>query len=512
MSRTSVTSTLRHLPLRPVALAAAAALLAGCSLIPAYQRPAAPVAPQWPATAGALPEGGTAAADLPWQDFVQDAQLRELISLALANNRDLRVAVQNIEAARAQYQIRRADQVPSFNATAGFSRSAPSALAAFGAPRVSQAYSVGVAMASWEIDFFGRVDALKEQALAQYLATEEARKSAQISLVANVASAWLTLKTDTELLALAERTLGTRQQTLQLTKLRFDNGASSALDLRQAESLSATAAATRAQQQRLRAQDINLLTLLVGQAIPDNLIPLVPAVQTPPPSNDASQPTPLVQPAADLPGFAQVPAGLPSDLLLRRPDVRAAEEQLIAANANIGAARAAFFPRISLTASLGHSSRELDNLFQASSRAWAFAPSLVLPIFDFGRNQANLDAARAQREIALANYEKAIQTAFREVADALAGRATLADQYGAMQAQAEADRDRFRLSDLRYRNGVSSYLDLLDAQRSLFTTEQTLAQVRLQQRANDVLLYKALGGGWTEPPAPAAAAAAPASQ
>ncbi|MCB2032310.1 MAG: TolC family protein, partial [Ottowia sp.] len=234
MSRTSVTSTLRHLPLRPVALAAAAALLAGCSLIPAYQRPAAPVAPQWPATAGALPEGGTAAADLPWQDFVQDAQLRELISLALANNRDLRVAVQNIEAARAQYQIRRADQVPNFNATAGFSRSAPSALAAFGAPRVSQAYSVGVAMASWEIDFFGRVDALKEQALAQYLATEEARKSAQISLVANVASAWLTLKTDTELLALAERTLGTRQQTLQLTKLRFDNGASSALDLRQA--------------------------------------------------------------------------------------------------------------------------------------------------------------------------------------------------------------------------------------------------------------------------------------
>ena len=486
------------------------ATLAACSFVPKYEQPAAPVSATWPDSAGAQVEGGVAAADLPWQQFVHDAQLREVIQLALENNRDLRVAVQNIEQARAQYQIRRADQFPSVGVTGGATRSAPNPYAALGGPSVTTSYSVGVGVSAWELDFFGRVAALKDVALANYLATEEARKSAQISLIASVASTWLQLKTDTELLALAERTLGTRDQSLRLTKLRFDNGASSALDMRLAESLSASAQATRAQQQRLRAQDINLLTLLVGQPIPERLVPPVPAVVTPEAPRSLSQPTAAVEPAAELPTFTEVPPGLPSDLLLRRPDIRAAEQQLIAANANIGAARANFFPRISLTGSLGRVSGDLDGLFgSGGSKAWSFGPSITLPIFDMGRNQANLDAARAGREIAVAQYEKSIQSAFREVADALAGRATLADQLSAMQAQAAAERDRFRLADLRYRNGIANYLDLLDAQRSLFAIEQALAQVRLAQRANEVQLYKALGGGWTDyqPPMPPVAAA-----
>ena len=495
---------------RVLGAAVLAGSLAACSLVPTYERPAAPVTATWPDSAGAQIEGGIAAADLPWQQFVHDAQLRELIAMAIENNRDLRVAVQNIEQARAQYQIRSADQFPTVGASASGTRSAPNPMQALGGPSVSSNYTVGIGVAGWELDFFGRVTALKDVALANYLATEEARKAAQISLIAAVSSTWLQLKTDTELLLLTERTLGTREQSLRLTRLRFDNGASSALDMRLAESLAANAQATRAQQQRLRAQDINLLTLLVGQPVPERLIPPVPAVVTAEAPRDLTQATAAVQPAADLPTFAEVAAGLPSDLLLRRPDIRAAEQQLIGANANIGAARANFFPRISLTGSLGRVSGDLDGLFgSGGSKAWSFGPSITLPIFDMGRNQANLDAARAGREIAVAQYEKSIQSAFREVADALAGRATLADQLSAMQAQAAAERDRFRLADLRYRNGIANYLDLLDAQRSLFAIEQALAQVRLAQRANEVQLYKALGGGWTDyqPPMPPVAAA-----
>ena len=497
MTPAFLTSSVRPLA-RLLGAASLAGALAACSFVPRYEQPPAPVAAAWPDSAGAQLEGGIAAADLPWQQFVHDAQLRELIALALDNNRDLRVAVQNIEQARAQYQIRRADQFPSVGGSASGTRSATNT--APGGPSVSSVYMVGIGVSGWELDFFGRVAALKDVALANYLATEEARKAAQISLIAAVSSTWLQLKTDTELLALAERTLGTREQSLRLTRLRFDNGASSALDMRLAESLAANAQATRAQQQRLRAQDINLLTLLVGQPLPAQLIPPVPPVVTPEPPRDLTQPTPAVQPAAELPTFTEVPPGLPSELLLRRPDIRAAEQQLIAANANIGAARANFFPRISLTGSLGRVSSDLDGLFgSGGSGAWSFGPSITLPIFDMGRNQANLEAAQAARAIAVAQYEKAIQSAFREVADALAGRATLADQLAALQAQATAERDRFRLADLRYRNGIANYLDLLDAQRSLFAIEQALAQVRLAQRSNEVQLYKALGGGWTEP-------------
>ena len=489
-----------------LAAVALAAVLAGCSFVPAYQQPAAPVASQWPTVGGADPAGATrSAADLPWQDFVQDHALRELVALALHNNRDLRVALQNIEQARAQYQIRRADQLPNLAGSLTGQRQAPNANAnADGQPKVSSLYSVGVGVSAWELDFFGRVAALKDVALSNFLATEEALKATQMSLVANVITTGLQLKTDTELLGLAERTLATRQQSLDLIQLRFDHGASSALDLQLAQSQIAAAQAARAQQQRRRAQDINLRTLLVGQALPEHLLPTVPAAAPPGPPPELTQAAPVPAPVAALPAFAAVPAGLPSDLLLRRPDIRAAEQQLIGANANIGAARANFFPRISLTASLGRVSTDLDGLLGSGGfGAWSFAPAINLPLFDSGRNQANLKVAEAGRAIAVAQYEKAIQTAFREAADALAGRATLDAQLTALQAQATAERERYRLTELRYRNGVASHLDLLDAQRSLFAIEQALAQGQLAERSNEVLLYKALGGGWSEP-APAA--------
>ena len=467
----------------PVACALTAmALLSGCSMIPTYERPEAPVAAQWPAAAGAASApAAPAAADLPWQDFVGDARLQELVALALQNNRDLRVAVASIEQARAQYQIRQADQVPTINAAATGNRQP----AANGSGGISSTYTAGLAMASWEIDFFGRVASLKEAALAQFLATQEARSAVQTSLVASVVSTWLSLQTNEELLALTQRTLATRDDSLRLNRLRFDQGVTSALDLRQAESLTAAARSTLAQQQRLRALDVNALTLLVGQPVPEGLLPS-------PQGDDRAV------------ALRDVPEGMPSDLLERRPDIRQAEQLLIAANANIGAARAAFFPRISLTASAGTASNALSGLFKSGSWGWTLAPQAVLPIFDAGRNQAGLDSARAGRDVAVAQYEKAIQSAFREVADALAGRATLGEQVLAQQAQATAEADRFRLADLRYRNGVASYLDVLDAQRALFATQQALAQSQLAQRQNQVALYKALGGGWREAAADAA--------
>ncbi len=445
-------------------------LLGGCSFIPTYQRPAAPVSAQFP---GQSASAVAAPAELPWQQFVADARLRDLIVLALANNRDLLVATLNIEQVRAQYQIRRADGFPTLNLAANASRQ-PTANG-----DTASSYSVGLALSSWEIDFFGRIASLKAVALAQYLASEEAQRAVQTSLVASVASTWLSWQANDELLALTRRTLKTRQDSLRLTRLRFDNGVSSALDLRQAESLTAFAEAALAQQQRLRALDLNALTLLVGQTVPDALV--------------SASLSPEAQPL-----FGVVPAGLPSDLLTRRADIRQAEQQLIAANASIGAARAAFFPRISLTAGLGSVSSDLSGLFKGGSWGFTLAPQALLPIFDAGRNQAGLDSAQAGRAIAVAQYEKVIQTAFREVADALAGRATLGEQLRAQQAQATAEAERFRLSDLRYRNGVASFLDVLDAQRSLFAVEQNLALSQLALQQNQVALYKALGGGWKE--------------
>ncbi len=459
----------------------AAAVLAGCSFIPVYERPEAPVADAYP-TMGASAGSQAGAPDLAWRTFVGDDHLRELIALALANNRDLRVATLNIEQVRAQYQIRRADQFPSLGLAASGNRQPD------GVGGIASTYSVGLAMSTWEIDFFGRIASLKEAALAQYLASEEAQRAAQTSLVAALTSTWLSLQSSDQLLGLTQRTLATREDSLRLTKLRFDNGATSALDLRQAESLTAAAQASFAQQQRQRALDLNALTLLVGQSIPSNL--LVPKQPT---ASQAEGSTSTRQWLRD------VPAGLPSDLLERRADIRQAEQQLMAANANIGAARAAFFPRISLTASAGTASNELSGLFKDGSWGFTLAPQALLPIFDAGRNQASLDSARVGRDIAVAQYEKAIQTAFREVADALAGQATLVDQLRAQEVQATAEAERFRLAELRYSNGVASFLDVLDAQRSLFATEQALLQTRLAQQQNQVALYKALGGGYERP-------------
>jgi len=446
----------------------AAVAAAGCSMMPAYERPAAPVAGNWPYPVAAI---GTAAAELDWQAFFGNTQLRQLIAMALRNNRDLRVAVLNIEQARAQYDIRSADRFPTVNAAINGSRTPATGGGS------TRAYSAGLVVTAWEIDLFGRVASLSEAALAQYLGTEEGRKAAQTSLVASVANTWLNLVADEELLELTQQTLATREESLRLTRLRFENGAASELDFRQAQSLFENARVAFAQQQRQRAQNINALALLLGQPVPVDMRTGIPTA------------------AVSLP---DLPAGTPSDVLARRPDVRQAEQQLVAANANIGAARAAFFPRISLTAGVGTASSHLSDLFQGGSWGWTAAPSLLLPIFDAGRNSANLRSASVSRDIALAQYEKAIQSAFREVADALAGRATLVQQLDAQSNVVEAESVRFRLSELRYTNGVSSYLDLLDAQRSLFAARQALIQTRLAQLQNQVLLYRALGGGWIE--------------
>ena len=470
----------------------AAVLLAGCSMIPTYERPAAPIATDWPALSATAAAPGTtdnalAAADIEWQAFFSDPRLRQLIDAALRNNRDLRVAVLNIEQARAQFQIRRADQFPTVGAAATGSRQ-PAANEG-----ITSIYTAGLAMTSYEFDFFGRVASLKEAALSQYLATEEGRKSAQISLVAAVANTYLSLLADEELIGITRQTLATREDSFRLSQLRFDNGVSSELDVRQAESLIEAARVSLAQLTRQRALDQNALVLLLGQ----------------PATGDLAVALPAGKGLADMPVMADVPAGLPSDLLTRRPDVRQAEQLLLASNANIGAARAAFFPKISLTASAGSASSHLGDLFQSGSFGWTLAPQLFLPIFDAGRNRAGLASATVQRDIAVAQYEKSIQTAFREVADALAGRATLGEQLRAQQTQARAEGVRYRLSSLRYQSGIASQLDLLDAQRSLFTAQQAVVQTRLAQLQSQVTVYKALGGGWKEPgePVPVANAA-----
>lgn len=451
--------------IRGAAALALAMALAGCmSLAPKYQRPAAPVAASYGEAAGS-----GQAATVSWHNYFADPRLRQLIELALSNNRDLRVAVLNIEQARAQYQIRRADQLPTVNA--GFSGNrVPNAN-----DGISSTYSAGLVVSGFELDLFGRVKSLSNAALAQYLATGEARKGVHISLVASVAHAWLALLADDELLGLTRQTLTAREESLKLIQLKYDHGVLSKLDLQQGQSLVDTTRVALAQQQRQRAQDANLLTLLVGQTLPESAAPAATLAQT---------------------MLAELPAGLPSDLLAVRPDIRAAEQQLIAANANIGAARANFFPRISLTGTAGSASTELSGLFKSGSFGWTFAPQAILPLFDYGRNSATLGSAKAGRDIAVAQYEKAIQSAFREVSDALAGQATYGEQLRAQRAVAAAETERFKLSDLRYRNGAASYLDLLDAQRSLFAAQQAAVQANLQRLQNQVTLYRVLGGGW----------------
>lgn len=464
---------------RPLAFSASALtasfLVAGCSLIPTYERPSAPVASQWPATAQASASSANAAA-LTWQDYFTDPTLRQLIDTALTHNRDLRVALLNIEQARAQLGVRQADQFPTLNVAATGSRT-PNSNGA-----INSAYSAGLTVTAYELDLFGRVASLKEQALAQHLASAEAAQTVQISLIATVAQSWLSLLADEELLAVSRQTLDSRAESLKLVALKLQHGAASEFELRNAQTLLESTRVTLAQQKRQRALDENALTLLLGQPISE--------------AHRAQwEPNKLGQLV-----FAELPAGLPSDLLARRPDIRQAEQLLVASNANIGAARAAFFPRISLTAGAGSASTALSGLFKDGAWGWTLAPQLVLPIFDAGRNQANLDAAKTGREIAVAQYEKAIQSAFREVADALASRATLLEQLQAQQALLDAETARSHLTQLRLNNGAANQLDWLDAQRALFAARQGLVQTRLASLQNQITLFKTLGGGAEIPP------------
>lgn len=466
-----------------LSLAVTAFVLSGCSVIPDYQRPEAPVAaqyPQGPAYSSAQAPGqapGQAAAEQGWKQFFHDPALQQLIQTALVNNRDLRVAALNIDAYAAQYNIQRADLFPAVSATGSGERSrTPARLSQTGESRIASQYSVGLGISSYELDLFGRVRSLSEEALQRYFATEEARRSTQISLVASVANAYLTWQADKELLKLTQDTLGAFEQSFKLTSRSNEVGVASALDLSQARTSVENARVQLARYTRQVAQDENNLTLLLGTGLPANL---------------ASQPL-----SDNL--LSEVPAGLPSDLLQRRPDIVQAEYNLKAANANIGAARAAFFPSISLTASAGTASPNLGGLFKGGSGTWSFAPQINIPIFNAGSLRASLDYSKIQKEINVANYEKAIQTGFQEVSDGLAARATYKQQLEAQRGFVEANQDYYRLAERRYRIGVDSNLTFLDAQRQLFSAQQSLITDRLAQLTSEVNLYKALGGGWNE--------------
>ena len=461
--------------LRTLSVVLAATLSSACTLIPDYQRPAAPVPTAFPE---AVPAAATIAADaIAWRDYFADARLREVIALALANNRDLRVAALNIEKARAQYRIQRADLFPAVGASGSANaQRLPGDLTASGNAEVNRQYSATIGFSAYELDFFGRIRSLNAEALETYLGTEEARRSAQISLVAEVANAWLTLAADRERLALARSTYETRLKSHDLIRRIVEAGAVSALDLHQSQTLLQSARADVARFSTFVAQDENALALVAGAPVPAEWLP---ATLT-----------------DSVSAVAELPAGVPSEVLTRRPDILQAERNLRAANASIGAARAAFFPSISLTAAAGSASGTLGGLFDGGSGTWSFVPQIRIPIFEAGRLQASLDVAEVQRDINVALYEKAIQTAFREVADALVERATLAERLDAQRQQLEATQAGFRLSDARYQGGVDSYLGLLDAQRTLYLAEQELIIVRLADAANRVTLYKVLGGGW----------------
>jgi len=458
--------------------------LAGCStMAPRYERPAVPTAADWPAgesyRAPAPQAGAEAAADLPWQEFFVEPRLQKLIGLALDNNRDLRIATLNIERSRAQYQIRRADLFPEIDAVGqGSGRRIPADLAGKSKAVTSHQYYADLAVNAYELDLFGRVRSLKDQALEQYLATEQAQRAVQLSLVAEVALNYLTLAADREQLALARESLSNYEESFRLSSSRFEAGIASALDFNQAKSSVEAARVQISRYTTLVAQDENALTLVVGTPVPSELLP-------------ASL-------SDTLTGVTELAPGIPSDVLLKRPDILQAENLLKGFNANIGAARAAFFPRITLVSSIGTGSTELSGLFGDGSQTWSFAPVISLPIFDAGRNRANLQVAKVDRDIAVSRYEQAIQTAFREVADALARRGTIDEQLTAQQALTDATAESYRLSQARFEKGVDSYLSVLVSQRFLYGAQQSLISARLERLNNQVTLYKVLGGGWQD--------------
>ena len=459
-------------------------VLSGCNLTPQYTRPDAPIAADWPTGAAyqetkAMP-GTPTATEISWREFFTDERLQQIIDTALNNNRDLRLAALNVERARALYGIQRAELFPSVNAVGNWVKTrVPADISGKEVAPTIEQYDVSLGIASWEIDFFGRIRSLKDQALEQYLATEEARRSAQILLVSSVVNAYLSLAADRENLRLGEITLEAQKSAYDLIKRRYDAGLASELALNQAQTQVDTARRNIAVFMQLVAQDENALNLLVGSPSP------VPSELMPADLDSVSPPK-------------EISPGLASDVLLIRPDIMAAEHQLKAANALIGAARAAFFPRIALTTAFGTASGELSGLFKSGQDAWTFAPQIIMPIFD-ARLWSAYDATKVEKEIALAQYEKAIQAAFREVADALAVRGTADQQLSAQQSLVDAFARTYRISVARYTKGIDSYLGVLDAQRSLYTAQQALILLRLGKLANQVRLYAVLGGGSDHP-------------
>jgi multidrug efflux system outer membrane protein len=465
-----------------VLLAATALLAAGCTMAPKYNRPSAPVPADWPAGTASQPiQPPTNAPDarpLRWREFFTDEKLQQVIALALTNNRDLRVAALNVQMARAEYGIQRGELLPTVNATGlMLKQHIPPNVQGFPEPLTIKSYSANLGVASWEIDFFGRIRSLKDEALQQYFASEQARDSAQILLVSSVAGASLSLAADRENLALAQTTLAAQQGTFNMIQRRHQLGLAADLDVERAQTQVEGARRDIAGFQQMIALDEDALTLLVGSPVPEEFLP------------------------ARLDGIAPLKepsAGLPSEVLLRRPDVLQAEDLLKAANADIGAARAAFFPQITLTGALGSSSSDLSGLFKSGSGAWNYAPQIVMPVFD-ARTWSAHKAAKVQREIAVSQYEKAIQSAFRDVADALAIRGAMDQQVAAQQSLVQAVAETYRLSNSRYNMGIDSYLSVLDAQRSLYAAQQGLVSLHLAKLANQVRLYAALGGGGDTP-------------
>lgn len=462
--------------MKHTALAAALlAALSGCSLIPNYQQPASPVAAQWDTV-----DTQHSAVVLPdWREFFQDQQLQSLIETALHNNRDMRIAALNVDAFRAQYRIQRSARFPSVDAGGGANRQRiPGNMnPADNDSTINSQYSADLGITAWELDLFGRLGSLRDQALETYFASEQAQRSTQLSLIASVATAWLSLQADQEALQLVRDTLATYEDSLRLVERSYDAGVASLLEVQQARTSTSSARASLAQFERQSAQSRNALNLLLGGE----------------PDIDISTPVPLKHFK-----FAELPVGLPADLLQRRPDILQAEYELKAANANIGAARAAFFPSISLTATAGSLSPDLSGLFDSGSGSWLFKPSINLPIFNAGRLRANLDYSEIQKDIRVASYEKAIQTAFQEVADGLSNRMTYKQQLIAHDELVQTGEEYYTLADRRFIEGIDNQLTRLDAQRLLFDAQQQRISTHFAQLASEINLYKALGGGYTE--------------
>lgn len=457
-------------------LLVSAGCFVGCTLAPSYRRPEAPIPRAWPGEADVGQEGRPAS-ETAWADFVREPRLQGLIRLALENNRDLRVAALNVEAARAQYRIQRAALLPAVDATGSGTRArTPGSLTGSGQAAVSSSYAVSVGATAYELDLFGRVQSLRSKALETYLAREETKRSVQLTLVSEVADQYLAQRALVEQLELAQRTLAAVSASRDLTKKSYEAGNVSELDYQSAEAQVQTARSNVANYQLQLAASDTALSLLVGRSLPGDL-----------PAPSRLEETRFLR---------ELSPGLPSDLLQRRPDILAAEHTLKAANADIGAARAAFFPKISLTGSAGTASSELSGLFDAGSGSWSFAPSVTLPIFAAGSNKATLDVAKLETEVEIATYEKAIQTAFKEVADALSAKAPLEERLSATRELVAAQRKRFDLAQVRYRSGADSYLSVLSAQQDLYAAQQSLISVQLARLSNLVALYKALGGGW----------------